>query len=82
MKTKALTVQIIIILNQIVLFVIAALYYNDYFNNFLFMYLHIMSVRVTFDGNLFHPAEGLFKKVLPIYYTVIVWGRFVPGSIC
>ena len=32
-------------------------------------------VRITFDGNLFHLAEGLFKKVLPTYYTVIVLGQ-------
>ena len=30
-------------------------------------------VRVTFDGNLLHLAEGLLMKVLPIYYTVIAW---------
>ena len=29
----------------------------------------ISSVRVAFDGNLFH------SKVLPIYYRVIAWGR-------
>ena len=32
-----------------------------------------MGDRVTFDSKLFHSAEGLFKKVFPIYYTVIVW---------
>ena len=32
-------------------------------------------VLVTFNGNLFHPSEGLFGKVLPIYYTVIARER-------
>ena len=32
-------------------------------------------VRVTFDGKLFHPAEELFRKVLPTYCTVIAWNR-------
>ena len=26
-------------------------------------------------GNSIHPAESLFRKVLPIYYTVIAWDR-------
>ena len=30
-------------------------------------------VRVTLDSNLFHLTEGLFKRVLPLYYTVIAW---------
>ena len=33
----------------------------------------MVSVRVTFNGNLFHPAEGMFGKVLPTYYPVIAW---------
>ena len=34
----------------------------------------LMTVRVTLDGKqLFHPAEGSSGRVLPIYYTVIVW---------
>ena len=39
-------------------------------------------VRIKFDGNLFHPADGLFKKVLPTYYTVIVRDRTHILSIC
>ena len=35
-----------------------------------------ISVRVTFDGDSFHPAEGLFRKIfLSIYYIVIAWDR-------
>ena len=42
---------------------------------FILNYLIITAVRVTSDGKLFHPAELLFRKVLPIYYTVIAWDR-------
>ena len=31
--------------------------------------------RVAFDGNYFHAAVGLVRKVLPLYYTVIAWDR-------
>ena len=41
-------------------------------NNACSKLFRIVCVRVIFDGNSFHPAEGLFDKVLPIYYTVIV----------
>ena len=35
----------------------------------------VVIVRVTFDGYLFHPTEGPFRKVLPNYYIVIAWDR-------
>ena len=34
--------------------------------------IKIIIVRVAFDDNLFYPAGGLFRKVLPTYYTVVV----------
>ena len=43
---------------------------------------NVQIVRVTYDGTVFHPAEGLFRKVLPTYYSVIVWdGTFAHREI-